>query len=171
MEAPYVIEPLSDRHDRAAFSCGVESLDRYLHRQAKQDLRRYVAAVFVACPAATSTVAGYYTLSASSIVSTDLPPEVIKRLPRYPAQPAVLLGRLAVDQQYRGQGLGALLVASALRRSLRLHTEIGAMAVIVDAKDDAARRFYEHHDFQPFPEHPLRLYYLMQTIAGLFPDE
>jgi GNAT superfamily N-acetyltransferase len=171
MESPYVIEPLGDIHDRTTFSCGVEPLDRYLRQQAKQDLRRYVAAVFVACPRSTSVIAGYYTLSATSIVTTDLPPEVIKRLPRYPVPPALLLGRLAVELRRRGRGLGALLVASALRRSLRLHTEIGAMAVIVDAKDDAARQFYEHHDFQPFLEHPQRLYYLMRTIAALFPDE
>lgn len=167
-QSPYVIEPLSKLHNRAAFASGVEPLDRYLRQQARQEMDRFVAAVFVACPSNTATVVGYYTLSATAVVPTALPPEVVKRFPRYPALPAVLLGRLAVDQRYHGQGLGTLLVMSALRRSLNLRGELGAIAVIVDAKDDAAQRFYEHHDFQRFPNQPLRLYATMQTIEDLF---
>jgi GNAT superfamily N-acetyltransferase len=135
---------------------------------AKQDVKRRVATVFVACPAGTTKIAGYYTLSSLSILTTDLPPELSKQLPRYEVQPAILLGRLAVDQHYHGQGIGALLLGSALRRSLNSTAEVAAMAVVVDAIDEGAARFYEHHDFQRFPDTPLRLFYLMQTIAKMF---
>lgn len=168
MESRFEIEPLGKAHDRAAFSCGVEQLDRYIRQLAKQDLKRRVAAVFVATPAGSSTVAGYYTLNATAIVTEQLPAELIARFPRHELQPAILLGRLAVDQKYKGHGLGALLLASALQRSLTSSAEIGAMAVVVDAINESARRFYAHHDFQSFPDRPLHMYYLMQTIADLF---
>jgi len=163
-----IIEPLGDTHDRAAFSSGVEPLDRYLHQQAKQDMRRYVAAVFVACEAGSATVIGYYTLSARSVSSTDLPQDMAKRLPRYPTLPAVLLGRLAVDQHYRGRGIGELLLMSALRRSARLRNDIGVVTMIVDAKDDRARSFYERYGFIHFQEQEFRLFLPMKTIEQLF---
>src|SRR5919205_3115958 len=135
MEPVYEIEPLGREHDRAAFSCGVEALDRYLKHQASQDMRRNVAMVFVLRSDATpAAIAGYYTLSASVLLPDSLPAEVAKRYPRYDELPAVLLGRLAVDLRYRGQGLGELLLLSALRRSLGLRTEMGIVAVRVDAK-------------------------------------
>lgn len=162
------IEPLGPRHDRAAFSCGVEPLDRYFHQQAGQDVSRKLAAVYVLHDTATARVAGYYTLSAISIEPASLPEEVARRLGRYPVFPAILLGRLAVDRRYRGRRLGQLLLLDALHRSLRLSTEIGAMAVVVDAKDDAARAFSEHHQFQRFQDDASRLFLPMRTIAQLF---
>ena len=168
MEESFVIEPLGSSHSRAAFHCGVEQLDRYIRQLAKQDQKRRVAAIFVAIPSGSTTVAGYYTLSSTAIVTQELPPELIARFPRHELQPASLLGRLAVDQKYRDQGLGGLLLASALRRSLNTSADIGAMAVVVDAIDESARQFYAHHDFRSFPDRPLRLYYLMTTIAEMF---
>jgi len=99
----------------------------------------------VAVSVETNAVAGYYTLSATSIALDALAPDTVKRLPRYPVVPAVLLGRLAVDREHQGQGLGGVLLANALLRSAR--AELGVFAMLVDAKDEAAQRFYEHHGF------------------------
>lgn len=171
MAQPHLrIEPLGKEHDRAAFSSGVEPLDRYLRQQARQDMRRHVATVFAACEAESTTIAGYYTLSAASIELTDLPHGIAKRLPRYPTLPAVLLGRLAVDQRYRGRGIGELLLMSALRRSVRLRSAIGVVAVIVDAKDDRARSFPERYGFIRFREQEFRLFLPMNTIEQLFAE-
>ncbi len=145
-------------------------LDRYLQQQARQDMRRHVAGVFVAYEAESTTVAGYYTLSATSIELADLLQDMAKRLPRRPTLPAVLLGRLAVDQRYRGQRVGELLLMSALRRSARLRTDIGMIAVIVDAKDDRARSFYERYGFMRLEEQEFRLFLPMKTIDQLFVD-
>lgn len=162
------IEPLGKHHDRAAFRCGSETLDRYLHQQARQDADKRVAAPFVAVrPADTARVLGYYTLSASVVVLQDLPTELANKLPRYPQMPVTLLGRLAVDLSARGQGLGELLLMDALHRSLMHATHIAAMAVMVDAKDDVAAAFYRHYSFSPLPAHPRRLYLPMKTVAQL----
>ncbi len=161
----FQIEPLG-AHDRAAFSCGVEPLDRYLKQQAGQDLRHRLAAVFVAVPAnAPSTIAGFYTLSMSSIEPTGLPADVTKRMPRYRRLPVALIGRLAVNLRYRRRGLGELLLQDALYKSLQ--SDIAAMAVIVDAKDDAARQFYEHYEFRRFLDDEYRLFLHMKTIEQL----
>lgn len=162
----YTFEPLGDQHNRAAFSCGVDALDRYLHHQAGQDLRRRVAATFVLHDVEQSAIVGFYTLSATAILATELPPEVTKRLPRYPSLPAVLLGRLAVAVRYHGQGFGEMLLLDALHRAY-VYDEIAAMAVVVDAKDDAARRFYERYNFRRFLSEEYRLFLTMTTIARM----
>lgn len=161
------IEPLGPSHDRGAFACGNEALDRYLHAQAGQDARRKVAAVFVLHDTEANLVAGYYTLSATSVDPTDLPAELVKKLPRYPVLPAVLLGRLAVDARYRGRRFGELLLLDALRRAEAHSAEVAAMAVVVDAIDDAARGFYERYGFVRFEDEPYRLFLPMATIARL----
>ncbi|HZU25509.1 MAG TPA: GNAT family N-acetyltransferase [Bryobacteraceae bacterium] len=94
----------------------------------------------------TVEIAGYYTLSATGIALDQLPAEVVRKLPRYPVVPAALLGRLAVAQRWQGKGLGAALLADAITRATR--AELGVFAIIVDAKDDAAEHFYEHHGFR-----------------------
>ncbi len=169
MTANYIVEPLGAMHDRAVFTCGVEPLDRYLYQQAGQDIARHAAAVYILRSNDASAIAGYYTLSASSIEPRALPAEVTKRLPRYPTLPAILIGRLAVDQHYRGQSLGKRLLMSVLHRSLQISRDLGAVAVIVDAKDDAACQFYEHYHFRQFIDQPQHLFLPMKTIAQLFP--
>jgi predicted GNAT family N-acyltransferase len=161
------IEPLGDNHNRAAFSCGVEALDRYLQRQASQDVSKHAAAAFVITPDG-KTVAGFYTLSAHSILLGDFPEGVAKKLPRYPSVPAALLGRLAVSMQFGRRGVGELLLLDALKRVLQSSTDVAATAVVVDAKDDRARDFYLRHHFIPLPEHPNRLFYPVKEIAKLF---
>src|SRR5262245_20088290 len=163
------IEPLGPHHDRVDFSCGADSLDRYLREQASQDARRSAAAPFALVSATEpNTVVGYYTLSSHSIDLGELPAHVAKKLPRYPLVPATLLGRLAVDRRYKGQGLGERLLMDALGRALTQSAQITAVAVTVDAIDDPAARFYPRFGFIPFPDRPDRLFLMMKTIAALF---
>ncbi|WP_427156796.1 GNAT family N-acetyltransferase [Aliinostoc sp. HNIBRCY26] len=161
----YFIEPLG-KHDRAAFCCGVEELDCYLKQQAGQDARKRVAASFVLVEKSSGSIAGYYTLSATSIKLGELPTEISKKLPKYPIVPATLLGRLAVNQKHRQKGLGEMLLMDALYRSL--NSEIATTAVIVEAKDDDARSFYEHYNFMSFPTFSHRMFLMMETIAKMF---
>ncbi len=155
MTAPFVVEPLGGSHDRRGFTCGVEALDRYFQQQVTQDIRRRVTNCFVAVDT-DGAVAGYYTFAATGLPMTELPADVTKRLPRYPLLPAGLIGRLAVATQFAGQGLGAALIVDAVKRAMRADPAV--FAIIVDAKDDAARRFYAHHGFCAFISRPLSLY-------------
>lgn len=162
------VEPLGSEHDRAAFSCGDEALDRYLKQQASQDARNRVAAPFVLRTADSPRIIGYYTLSAATVELRALPADAARRLPRYPLLPAVLIGRLAVDREFAGQGWGKVLLIDALRRSFAQSHQVAAMAVVVDAKDDAAQEFYERYGFQQLLEHQNRLFLPMKTIEQLF---
>ncbi|WP_186075284.1 GNAT family N-acetyltransferase [Burkholderia gladioli] len=151
---------LSAAHDRTSFDCGTPALDRYLRETATQDVRRRVAACFVMLD--RDAVVGYYTLSAASIALADLPLEITRKLPRYPAIPAVRMGRLAVDARYRGRGLGAALLVNALRRAAG--SEIPAVAMTVDANDAGAAAFYRHFGFQSLTHDPLALFLPLATV-------
>jgi GNAT superfamily N-acetyltransferase len=142
---PFVIEAPASGHDRVSFSCGVEAFDRYFRQQVTQDIRRHVTACYVAIEVAASKVEGYYTLAASGVPLSDLPVEIAKRLPRSPSIPVARVGRLAVDQAYRGQKLGGALLWDAAQRSQR--SEVAVLALVVDARDDTAASFYRHHGF------------------------
>ena len=135
-------------------------LDRYLREQASQDIRRRLSNCFVAIDAA-GTVAAYYTLAATGLPMTELPPDQARTLPRYPVLPAALLGRLAVAEDFRGQGLGGALLVDAVTRAVR--SESAIFALLVDAKDEAAKCFYLHHGFLPFVSRPQSLFL---TIAA-----
>jgi len=165
---PYRIEPIGKGHDRKSFACGSEPLDRYLKQQASQDADKRVTAPFVLVEPSSKRVLGYYTLSASVITADALPPELAKKLPRYPQLPVTLLGRLAVDQNQRGKGLGELLLMDALHLSFQSASHIGSMALVVDAKDAVAATFYAHYGFIPLQRQPARLFLPMATIAELF---
>lgn len=159
------IEVLGPQHDRTAFESGVKPLDRYFQVQAGQDARKNMAAPFVLV-LPDGTVGGYYTLSATSVSLAELPAQITRKLPRYPHVPATLLGRLAVDRRHQGKGYGRFLLADALFRSV--HSEIASFAVVVDAKDENARRFYERESFLQFPDQPMKLFRPMSDIAELF---
>ena len=165
MSARFRIEALAPRHERSAFDCGVEPLNRYFHQQVSQDIRRRVTACFVAVAEGSGEIAGYYTLASASVALAELPEDVAKKLPRYPTVPAVRMGRLAIARAFAGQGLGATLLADALARSLR--AEIPAFALIVDAKDEQAAAFYRHHGFLALQSDPLTLFLPLATAAGL----
>jgi ribosomal protein S18 acetylase RimI-like enzyme len=153
--APFLVAPLNSAHDRTTFCSDSEPLNRYLREQVNQDIRRRVAACFVALTN-NQRITGYYTLASASLLLVDLSASLRKKLPRYPTVPAVRMGRLAVDQEFKGQGLGGALLADALDRACR--SEIAAFALLVDAKDSAASAFYQHHGFISLPDSPLTLF-------------
>jgi predicted GNAT family N-acyltransferase len=161
-----LIEPLGKPHDRGPFACGAEPLDRYLKQQARQDVDKRVAAAFVLLASGSPQVLGYYTLSASVVSADELPADLARKVPRYPQLPVVLLGRLAVDNRLKGQKLGEFLLMDALRRCLEAAAQIGAMAIVVDAKDEGA--FYKHFGFTALQEQPARLFLAMKVVADLF---
>lgn len=160
---PFLLAPLDATHDRSAFRSDSEPLNRYLREQVTQDIRRRVAACFVAL-ADPQRIAGYYTLASASVLLTDLPASTARKLPRYPTVPAVRMGRLAVDQTFKGQGLGSALLADALDRAAR--SEIAAFALVVDAKDATAAAFYRHHGFIALPEVPLTLFLPLASVRS-----
>ncbi len=135
---------LDSSHKKASFSCEEQSLTDYLRKQASQDARRKVALCFV--HAENGTIKGYYTLSADSIDRALLPEESKKKMP-YKNLPVTLLGRLARDSQFKGQGIGELLLADALKRAYQASTEVASFAVVTDPINEKAKSFYESFGF------------------------
>lgn len=141
------IEPLGAGHNRLAFHCGNESLDRYIREQAGQDTRRDTARVFVAVmPDQPRHILGFFTLSAATVIAAELPPAMEKRLPRHPI-PAALIGRLAVDQSALGQGLGGILLADAVKKTKVAAATVAMAVIVVDPIDENARAFYSAFGF------------------------
>jgi GNAT superfamily N-acetyltransferase len=152
-QAPFRIEPLAAVQDRLGFKCGVESLDRYLKEQASQDVRRKANAVFVFVKESEpERICGYFTLCAGSLPPGTVPDAAKKFLPRYPAVSCTLLGRLAIDAAFQGQGIGGALLAEALRHAFENAAFVGSSMVVVDAFDERAASFYQAHGFLRFPE-------------------
>lgn len=164
--------PLSEQHLalREAFSCGEDALDRYLRERARKEMEQRIAAVWILYDEKDTRIAGYYTLSAIAVERSDLPPTFTRRMARYDVYPATLIGRLAVDTEYRGQRLGGRLLLDALARALAASREVASVAVLTDAKNENAQSFYEHYGFVPLPneQHQRRLFLPMETIARLF---
>jgi ribosomal protein S18 acetylase RimI-like enzyme len=152
-----MIEPLGKQHGRAAFSCGEPALDDWFRRRAGQDEKRNVARVFVAVDS-EHRVIGFYSLSSFTLTIEDLLQEIARKLPRYDAIPAALIGRLARDERVRGQRIGELLLADAVRRILSASQSLAVFAIVVEAKDDRAVRFYENFGFGRFPHRHNRLF-------------
>jgi GNAT superfamily N-acetyltransferase len=164
-ETPPRIELLRAQHDRSGFICGKEALDRYFQQQVTQDARRHLTTPFVMMMP-EGAIGGFYTLSSTALRLGDLPGNIARRLPRYPLVPATLIGRLAIDRRYHGQGWGSFLFLDALYRCSR--SEVASFAVLVDALDDEARNFYVHHSFLPLSDSPYRLFRRMTDIETLF---
>jgi ribosomal protein S18 acetylase RimI-like enzyme len=162
----YDILSLNKSVSRNHFSCGVEALDHYLKRYAFQDINRQLASVFVIKPRDSENICGFYSLSMASISLNLLPRELGKKLPGYPQVPAVRLGRLAVDQGHQRLGLGEHLLMDAIHRCCR--SEIAWNAMIVDAKDDNSKDFYQQYGFIAFEEKPLALFIAQKTLASVF---
>lgn len=163
----YRIEQLDKKHNRHLFSCGTEALDQYLKIQASQDSKKNVAMTYVLTKQDSDHVSGFYTISSIGIFPGELPAKLTKKLPRYPVLPGILLGRLAVDENMKGNKIGAFLLMDALKRSLTVSHQIGIVAVIVDAKDTISVNFYQHFGFIPFPTNDHRLFLPIGTIKGL----
>lgn len=152
-----VIRPLDGSIETDLFHCGEPQLDLYLRRYASQDVRRGIARVFVATPPEDSQrPVGFFSLSAGGVRADSLPPEMARKLPRYPV-PVALLGRLAVDQNVQGRGLGSILLSDACRKVVQASQVLAVAAILVDAKDASAAAFYQHFGFLSLPGYPARL--------------
>jgi predicted GNAT family N-acyltransferase len=166
MNTKLYFEPLGERHDRAAFSCGNDALDAFFRGDPiRQDVARRVTNAFVLTPDG-KFVAGFYTLSPISILSVDLPPNLAKRLPRRPIG-ATLIGRMGRDLSMRGKGIGEMLLTDALYKAWQASKLVSCWAVVVDAKE-GARDFYLKYEFTPFATQPSRLFLLMKKIDLMF---
>ena len=163
----YRIRALDGDAQTAGFDCGNKALDDYLQRYASQNIRRGVARVFVAIPAEQPrVVAGFYTLSVASIAAETLPERWRKKLPRYPV-PVALLGRLAVDRRFQGQGQGSILLADACQRVAAASETLAVAALVVDAKSPKAAAFYQHFGFMKLPGQPGRWMLPRSHFTGL----
>ena len=161
---------LERSHDKSHFSCGIIQLDNYIHHQANQDIKRKLAACFVMVDNANNHIKGYYTLSNNSIPLTDFPETLQKKFPKnYTNIPVTLLGRLAVDNTYKGAGLGKLLLIDAMYRSYQATHTIGSFALVVDPIDDTAISFYAKYGFILIPQSG-KMFLPMQTIKLAFTD-
>jgi GNAT superfamily N-acetyltransferase len=160
-DAPLELEPLAESHDVTGFDRGVPALNAYLTRRALADQRAEKTRTFVASRGAR--VVAFFSLAAASVE----PQRATTRLARgQGAQviPVILLARLAVDSSEQGQGLGKAMLLEALGRCAEAADIIGARAVLVHAKNAAARGFYERYGFEPSPTNPLHLVILMKDV-------
>jgi len=164
--SPFQVVRLDSGHQRSAFSSGSEPLNSYFKQQVSQDVRRRVTACYVAITE-DQRIAGYYTLASASVLLADLPMALRQRLPRYPTVPAIRMGRLAVDNEFKGIGLGGALLADALTRSTC--SEIAAYALLVDAKDESAAAFYKHHGLAVLPNQAMKLFLPLATVTMIAP--
>ena len=146
----YIIEPLNPaKHRRDEFDCGVAALNDFLRTRARKEMDAGTSACFVIVPESDQgQIAGYYTLSAATVVRTALPEVLSKKLPRYEEMPATLLGRLARDVRFKGQQIGDRLMANVLHRSVAASLEVASWAIVTDPKDKKARAFYAAFGFQ-----------------------
>ena len=160
-----VITPLDSKHDRTGFQCGVEALDRYFKKQAKQDIKRRISRVFVATKQdKPKVVVGYYTLSTLSIELNQLPERLARKLPKHPV-PAALIGRLAVSNPAQRRGVGKMLLADAIKRTLAVSDQVVIYAMVVDAINENAIGFYEQFGFTRLSDDSPRLFLPLKSIT------
>ncbi|NVO12322.1 MAG: GNAT family N-acetyltransferase [Bacteroidales bacterium] len=161
-------ELLDKKHNRNNFDCGKELLNSYLKNQAGQDIKRKLSACFVLAERGTNNIQGYYTLSNNSISLSSFPEQIKKKLPKsYVYIPTTLLGRLAIDKNCQGKGLGKILLIDALKRSYEISKEIGSFAIVVDPIDKGAELFYEKYDFIKLPDSG-KMFLATKTLKELF---
>lgn len=150
-------------HERQAFTSGVAELDEYLHRFAVQQSKKGIAVVRVLVDTdMPKAILGYYSLSAAQIDAVQMDEQTQKKLPRYPV-PCFRLGRLAAHSAHRNRGLGRLLIGCAVERCLEAKKHVAAYALVVDAKGEDAKSFYEHYGFIPCRDNPMILYLPLGT--------
>ena len=157
------IEKLRREHLLDSFDCGKEDLNRFLKRQAWNNQQAHSAQTYVL--AKDLRVLGYYSLAAASVCHDEAPERVKKGLARHPI-PVILLARLAADVSIHGKGIGSALLKDALLRAAKAADTIGARALLVHAKDDSARSFYEHFAFEASPSDPYHLLLIMKTSCN-----
>ena len=158
-------EPIGRHHDRAGFDCGARELNDYLRRYARQNHESGGAKTFVAvAPAEPAHVLGFYSISPGAIAFAHVPATLTRRLGRYEV-PVFRLGRLAIDRSAQGQGLGGELLLAAGERALAVAAEVGGVALAIDAKDEAAARWYQRFGAFPLLDDPLKLILPLTIIA------
>jgi predicted N-acetyltransferase YhbS len=158
-----ILDPAVHRRDE--FACESPELTEFIRTRARKEAKSRASACFVLVPVADpGQIAGYYTLSATTVELEKLPADLTKKLPRYPRLPATLLGRLARAMQFKGQGIGDLLMVDALKRSYENSSVIGSVAVVVDPKDAHAAKFYGTFGFQPLDGQ--KMFLPMKAIPG-----
>ena len=165
MPVGWIIVPLRDQPGRDAFDCGNTDLNRFLGEYARQQRDRRLSLTMVAEESESRRIVGYYTLSSTLVVKSDLPPAIGKRLTH--EVPATLLGRLAVDRESQGSGLGSALLIHALRQAAQAAELVVSHVVVVDAIDSAAVGYYQHFGFSGFAPTSRRLFLPMDTAAAL----
>lgn len=161
------IEKLAKEHQLEEFDCGSEALNRFLSRHALQSQQANVAQTYLGI--ADDAVIGFYSLVVSAVLYDDVPERLKKGVARHPV-PLMLLARLGVHIHWHGRGIAKGLLQDAMRRTMQAADIAGIRAMAAHAKDDAARRFYEHFDFIPSPTDPMHLFLLMKDLraaAGL----
>lgn len=164
----YLIKPLEKTSRTVDFQCGQAPLDEYILRYASQDVRKNMSRIFVACPESNpQQLAGYFTLSAGSVHCTQLPPDLARKLPRYPI-PVALIGRLAVARDFQGKGLGSILLSDACQKVVQASAVLAVAGIVVDAKDEAAKSFYQHFGFIPLQGAENRLLLPMAALKTLY---
>ncbi len=164
------IEPIGPEHEREQFNCGEPALDVFLKTRARKHREQNLSSTFVAVGTGSVAVAGYYTLAERLIAFDDMPPALVRRLPRHPL-PAILLGRFAVDLAHQRKGLGRLLLVDALCTSVAAADLVGVFAVLLDAKNERAKAWYQRHGFTPLPSKPLQLFMPIDAIRKRLPQQ
>lgn len=159
------VQKLDASHEVDAFDCGKEPLDRFLQRHALVNQKAGSAQTYVVCRG-EQRVAGYYSLAVGAVEHADAPGRVSKGLARHPI-PVMLLARLAIDRAEQGKGLGKALLKDALLRTAQAADIAGIRAMLVHAKDDEARAWYEQFDFEPSPTDPYHLFLLMKDLRAI----
>lgn len=158
-----LLERLDAHHDLSAFDSGNEALDAWLHHHALASQRMDSARTFVATR--NGRVVGYFSLSMGSVLRAEAPSKLVRGMPAYPVGMA-LLARLAIDQSQQGKGVGAMLLAEALRKAVAAGEVAAARLIVVDAFDEDAAAFYQRHGFVSVPENPLRFYRRMKDVRA-----
>lgn len=167
----YTIELLSCGHDREGFDCGSESLNTYLRQTARQHTKRGISRTFVLVETGTAVpkpILGFFTLNLCQLRAEHLPADMARRLPR--DVPGLKLGRLAVGRNRQRQGLGRLLLVAALNKVVEVFESAGGIGLFVDAKDEAAKAYYERFGFLPLPENPHQLFLPLATIQEVLTE-
>ena len=158
--------PLTGSHDRQGFDCGRQELNDWLRQVARQHQDKRLSKSFVAIrEEAPVSICGYYALTLAELENSHLPAAWRKKLPR--RIPGVRLGRLAVDRQCQGKGLGELLLVDAVTRAQRVYTEAGGIGLFVDAIDEKAASYYRRFGFEPSPDNSLLLFLSAKVAGGM----
>jgi GNAT superfamily N-acetyltransferase len=157
------IEKLHRGHNRKDFDCGIKALNKYLQKYARQNQQKNVSKTYILTDQ-SKTIYGFYSIASAAIDITIHPQK--EELPNY-GVPACLIGRLAVDQRYKGKGYGKLLLFDAFKKTITVADNIGIYCISVDAKDQAAKQFYRHFGFSELLDDANHLYISLKKVKKL----